>query len=168
MPGFDHLIQKLDSNEELSVSKITSSRKKKFKLFFWLLTLLNIIVWVVVIRLYIAFNYLLYVGLMYTILNLYFFLKLRRFYYLYSSVYLKGDSMIIKNTRKQYIVTSIRSITKITHWKYRKKVITTIHYTIDNLSKKAILINKKERYGKSTPDLLNSALNYFKNKKTNL
>ncbi len=76
--------------------------------------------------------------------------------------------MIIKNVRKQFCVTSIRSITKVTSKRFRKKMYTYIHYNIDNTERRALLINKKDRYGKSTPDLLNTALNYFKNKKTNL
>lgn len=168
MPDFDHFIHKLESNDELSVSKITSARKKNFKLAFFLLIIVNILV--VALSSYLTkFNpYYLYVGLMYTLLNCYIYYRLRSLYYLYSSVYLKGDSMIIKNVRKQFSVTSIRSITKLTSKRFRNKVYTFIYYNIDNTDRKALLINQKERYGKSTPDLLNTALNYFKNKKTNL
>jgi hypothetical protein len=168
MPDFDHFIYKLESNEELSVSKITSARKKKFKLSFFLLIFTNTLVLVVCSYLTKLNHYFLYIGLVYTLLNGYFYYKLRSLYHLYSSVYLKGDSMIIKNVRKQFCVTSIRSITKVTSKRFRKKMYTYIHYNIDNTDRRALLINKKERYGKSTPDLLNTALNYFKNKKTNL
>lgn len=147
----------LDQLERISISGING--KKKF-IFFTAMMI----------------SLLLYFGLVLLMFPSYFLISLfsiqliitiiyiKTIYNSYSSAAIKGDSLILKNTKNQNCVTSIRSIRKIKSRKIGKNTFTALQYSLDGKNKKALLISDSETL--FPPSMaLQVAKNHFKNKR---
>lgn len=119
---------------------------------------------------------LLYFGLVFLLFPSYFLITLfsiqliitifyiKTIYTYYSSAAIKGDSLILKNTKNQNCVTSIRSVRKIKSRKFGRNTFTALYYTLDGKTKKALLISDSELL--FPPKMaLQVAKSHFKNKR---
>lgn len=124
----------------------------------------------------IMISLLLYFGLVFLLFPSYFLITLfsiqliiivfyiKTIYTSYSSATLKGDSLILKNTKNQNCVTSIRSIRKVKSRKIGRNTYTALRYTLDGKTKKALLISDSETL--FPPKMaLQVAKRHFKNKR---
>lgn len=149
--------QQLDKLERISLSGIHI--KKKY--IFFTATMVSLLLYFGLVFLMFPSYFLITLFSIQLILTIFY---IKTIYNSYSSAAIKGDSLLLKNTKNQNCVTSIKSIRKIKSRKIGRNTFTALHFSLDGKNKKALLITDSEML--FPPSVaLQVAKHHFKNKR---
>lgn len=84
-----------------------------------------------------------------------------------SATSVKGDTLILNQSRKKHVVTSIRSINRIQTRSFLMFRITSFSFKLDGRNRSTILITRKNSFSFSPEHLLRKAIELSKKQKAN-
>jgi hypothetical protein len=157
MSDRETLKARLDNHEEISVSTLDSKKR----LLYYFAFILNIAFSIVLYTIIHVPNFLLPLFIVWILVS---FLFLKRKYSYLSSAKIKGDIIVLTNTRGISTVTYINSIRKISETNFLNSSFTSIKYVIDGKTKEACFITNRKT--KNQPSfIIRFTKQYYKNKR---
>lgn len=132
-------------------------------------TLISLFVFVLVLNgLFLMVTGIEFITLGLVVFNLLFFAFLfRRIRKSTSATAIKGDTLILNNSKKKHLVTSIRSINKIKSFSFLMFQITKFSFKLDGKNRSTVLITRVNSFSFSPEHLLRKAILLSKKQKAN-
>jgi hypothetical protein len=148
---------RLDNHEEISVSTLDTKKR----LLYYFAFILNSAFFGALYMIINVPNFLVPIFIVWVFLS---FLYLKRKYSYLSSAKIKGDLIVLTNTRGISTIVYINSIRKISKTNFLTNSFTSIKYVIDGKTKKACFISNRKT--KNQPSfIIRFTKQYFKNKR---